>query len=53
LAEKVKNADIQAVRVISRTAQSVVGRALAVNISKLGNGWLYLTRLIHPSAAPC
>ena len=42
LAERLMNADIEAVRVISRTAQSAVGRALAVNISKLGNGWLYL-----------
>jgi membrane-associated phospholipid phosphatase len=42
LAEKIKNADIEAVRTIRKTAQSAIGRALAVNISKLGNGWLYL-----------
>ncbi|WP_245257456.1 phosphatase PAP2 family protein [Methylocapsa acidiphila] len=34
-------ADLAAVQLISRSAQSTVGRASAVIISKLGNGWLY------------
>jgi len=34
-------ADLAAVRLISRSARPMVGRASAVLISKLGNGWLY------------
>jgi undecaprenyl-diphosphatase len=35
------NADLAAVRLISRSAQPMVGRASAIAISKLGNGWIY------------
>jgi undecaprenyl-diphosphatase len=38
---RVFEADLAAVRLISCTAQPTVGRASAVVISKLGNGWLY------------
>jgi len=41
-AERLLDADLAAVRIISRSARPRVGRALAVVISKLGNGWLYL-----------
>ena len=41
-AEMFLDADLAAVRIISRTAKSTVGRASAIVISKLGNGWLYL-----------
>ncbi|MGZ9116473.1 MAG: phosphatase PAP2 family protein [Methylocystis sp.] len=34
--------DLAAVHLFSRTARSVIGRFLAVAISKLGNGWIYL-----------
>ena len=34
-------ADLAAVRFISRSAKTTVGRASAIIISKLGNGWLY------------
>jgi undecaprenyl-diphosphatase len=34
--------DLAAVHLFSRTARSAVGRFLAVGISKLGNGWIYL-----------
>jgi len=34
--------DLAAVHLFSRTARSAVGRFLAVAISKLGNGWIYL-----------
>jgi len=35
-------ADLAAVRIVSRSARSTIGRALAIMISKLGNGWIYL-----------
>ncbi|PWB81536.1 MAG: phosphatase PAP2 family protein [Methylocystaceae bacterium] len=35
-------ADLAAVRFVSRSARSTTGRILAVVISKLGNGWIYL-----------
>jgi undecaprenyl-diphosphatase len=38
---RVFDADLAAVRLISRSAQPTIGRASAVLISKLGNGWLY------------
>jgi undecaprenyl-diphosphatase len=41
-AGRLLDADLAAVRIISRSARPRVGRALAVAISKLGNGWLYL-----------
>ena len=34
--------DLAAVHLFSRTARSALGRFLAVAISKLGNGWIYL-----------
>ncbi|WP_245276173.1 phosphatase PAP2 family protein [Methylocapsa aurea] len=34
-------ADLAAVRFIARSAKPAVGRAFAIVISKLGNGWLY------------
>ncbi|MBG0798577.1 phosphatase PAP2 family protein [Methylocystis sp. L43] len=34
--------DLAAVHLFSRTARSAIGRFLAVAISKLGNGWIYL-----------
>ena len=34
--------DLAAVHLFSRTARSVIGKFLAVAISKLGNGWIYL-----------
>ncbi|MGJ0533634.1 phosphatase PAP2 family protein [Methylocystis sp.] len=34
--------DLAAVHLFSRTARSTIGRFLAVAISKLGNGWIYL-----------
>jgi undecaprenyl-diphosphatase len=41
-AEKLRRADLAAVRIISRSARPKVGRASAIVISKLGNSWLYL-----------
>ena len=41
-ARRLVDADLAAVRIISRSARPWVGRALAVVISKLGNGWIYL-----------
>lgn len=41
-AERFLHADLAAVRFISRSANSTAGRAFAIVISKLGNGWLYL-----------
>jgi undecaprenyl-diphosphatase len=38
---KLQKADLEAVRVVSRTASSSGGRLCAVGISKLGDGWLY------------
>lgn len=38
---KLLDADLAAVRIISGSAKSTVGRASAIVISKLGNGWLY------------
>jgi undecaprenyl-diphosphatase len=35
-------ADLAAVRIVSRSARSTIGRALAIIISKLGNGWIYV-----------
>lgn len=35
------DADLAAVRFISRSARPTIGRAFAIVISKLGNGWLY------------
>lgn len=35
-------ADLAAVRFVSRSARSTTGRILAIVISKLGNGWIYL-----------
>lgn len=34
--------DLAAVHLFSRTARSATGRFLAIAISKLGNGWIYL-----------
>jgi len=39
--EKFFAADLEAVRIVSRSARSTVGRTLAVTISRLGDGWLY------------
>ncbi|MEJ0094182.1 MAG: phosphatase PAP2 family protein [Methylocella sp.] len=39
--QKLSYADLVAVHVVSRSARSRIGRASAVAISKLGNGWLY------------
>ncbi len=39
--EKFLRADLAAVRIISRSANSTIGRVFAVSISRLGNGWLY------------
>lgn len=41
-AEKFLHADLAAVRVISRSARPKASRAVAIAISKLGNGWIYL-----------
>ncbi len=41
-AERLRRADLAAVRIISRSARPKVGRASAIAISKLGNSWLYL-----------
>jgi undecaprenyl-diphosphatase len=38
---KFLEADLEAVRIASRTASSSFGRLFAVGISKLGNGWIY------------
>lgn len=35
-------ADLAAVHIVSRSARSTTGRILAIVISKLGNGWIYL-----------
>jgi hypothetical protein len=35
-------ADLAAVRIVSRSARSTIGRALAIIINKLGNGWIYV-----------
>lgn len=40
-AERLRYADLAAVRIISRSARPKVGRASAIAISKLGNSWLY------------
>jgi undecaprenyl-diphosphatase len=41
-ADRLRRADLAAVRIISRSARPKVGRASAIAISKLGNSWLYL-----------
>jgi undecaprenyl-diphosphatase len=41
-AQRFLAADLAAVRIVSRSARSTVGRALAIIISRLGNGWIYL-----------
>src|SRR5579862_2890774 len=41
-AERLRYADLAAVRIISRSARPKVGRVSAIAISKLGNSWLYL-----------
>jgi len=41
-AQRLRRADLAAVRIISRSARPKVGRASAIVISKLGNSWLYL-----------
>jgi undecaprenyl-diphosphatase len=40
-AGRLLDADLAAVRFISRSARSTIGRASAIGISKLGNGWIY------------
>lgn len=40
--ENLQAADLEAVRILSRTAHSSVGRLAAIGISKLGNGWVYI-----------
>lgn len=40
--QRLLDLDLAAVHLFSRTARSVIGRFLAVAISKLGNGWIYL-----------
>ncbi|WP_294537533.1 phosphatase PAP2 family protein [uncultured Rhodoblastus sp.] len=40
--ETLQEADLESVRILSRTAQGPVGRRCAIVISKLGNGWFYL-----------
>ena len=42
LVETLQAADLEAVRVVSRTAHSRAARLFAIAISKLGNGWFYL-----------
>lgn len=39
---RLHQADLAAVQLISRSAQHSIGRASAIILSKLGNGWLYL-----------
>lgn len=41
-AKRLIDADLAAVHVFSRSARSTIGRILAIAISKLGNGWIYL-----------
>lgn len=38
---KLREADLGAVRILSRTTRSSSGRLCAIGISKLGDGWLY------------
>ncbi len=40
--ETLQAADLESVRIISRTARSPVSRMCAIVISRLGNGWFYL-----------
>jgi undecaprenyl-diphosphatase len=40
--ETLQEADLEAVRIISRSAQGPIARLCAIVISKLGNGWFYL-----------
>ncbi len=40
--ETLQEADLEAVRIISRTARRPVARLSAIAISKLGNGWFYM-----------
>jgi undecaprenyl-diphosphatase len=37
-----QEADLELVRILSRTAHSSIGRLCAIGISKLGNGWVYI-----------
>jgi undecaprenyl-diphosphatase len=37
-----QEADLELVRILSRTAHSSLGRLCAIGISKLGNGWVYI-----------
>lgn len=39
--QRLLDADLAAVHLFSRSAQSTFGRLLAIAISKLGNGWIY------------
>lgn len=43
--ERLYEADLAAVHLFSRSAQSAIGRFSAIAISKLGNGWIYLILL--------
>jgi undecaprenyl-diphosphatase len=43
--ERLYKADLAAVHLFSRSAQSTIGRFSAIAISKLGNGWIYLILL--------
>jgi undecaprenyl-diphosphatase len=40
-AQKIREADLEAVRIASRSATSSIGRLSAVSITRLGDGWLY------------
>jgi undecaprenyl-diphosphatase len=40
--KKLGDADLAAVHLLAGTARSTFGRLLAISISKLGNGWIYL-----------
>jgi len=40
--ETLQEADLEVVRILSRTARSRAGRLCAIGISKLGNGWIYI-----------
>jgi undecaprenyl-diphosphatase len=44
-AERLRAADLAAVHLFSRSARSKLTRLLAIAISKLGNGWIYLILL--------
>jgi undecaprenyl-diphosphatase len=40
-AGRFREADLEAVRIVSRSAKSSIGRLCAISMTKLGNGWLY------------